>query len=285
VIRRVQDFDVELIEAGSGSPLLYLHGIWDAPHREFIERLGQRFHVLAPRLPGFGGSTGEHELLDVHDAIYHLLDVLDALSFEDAPLVGHCLGGMFAAELAAVQPKRFSKLALMAPWGLWLEDKPALDFFAAPRAQMAAALHGPDSPEAKEAAAPPTPPPAEETPDQQAKRIDAAVERAKAMTAAARFLWPIPNRGLNKRLHRVSAPTLLLWGANDGVLPPDYGRAFQRQIAGSRLELVPGAAHMPHLQQADRVASLLEAFLAGEPSPKPSPRGRGDSGPRIGRHA
>jgi pimeloyl-ACP methyl ester carboxylesterase len=261
VIRRVRNFDVDLVEAGSGPPLLYLHGIWDFADQSFVERLGARFHVLAPRLPGFGGSTGEHELLDMYDAVHHLLDVADALGVENAPLVGHCLGGMFAAELAATQPKRFTKLALIAPWGLWLEDKPSLDFFAAPRAEMASALHGPNSSEAREAGGPPAPPPADETPEQQSARIEAAVERSKAMTSAARFLWPIPNRGLSKRLHRVGAPTLLLWGVEDGVLPSDYGRAFQQHIAGSRLQVIPGAAHMPHLQAPAPTLTALEDFL------------------------
>ncbi|MBV8087922.1 MAG: alpha/beta hydrolase [Chloroflexi bacterium] len=261
-IRRVRNFDLELVEAGSGPPLLFLHGIWDFADQSFVERLGERFSVLAPRLPGFGGSTGEHDLLDVYDAVHHLLDVADALGVENAPLVGHCLGGMFAAELAATQPNRFSKLALIAPWGLWLEANPALDFFAAPRAQMAAALHGPNSPEAREATAPPAPPPADETAEQQSARIEAAVERSKAMTSAARFLWPIPNRGLSTRLHRVGTPTLLLWGQENGVLSPDYGRAFQQQIAGARLEVIPDAAHMPHLQQPHATLKALDHFLA-----------------------
>src|SRR5690349_16854955 len=124
-------FEVEVGELGSGPPLLYLHGIWDAHDERFLAELARTHCVVRPHLPGFGRSTGDQHLHDVHDAIYYLLDVLDALELRDLPLAGHCLGGMFAAELAAVQPRRFTRLALIAPFGLWDPAHPTLDFFAA----------------------------------------------------------------------------------------------------------------------------------------------------------
>lgn len=246
---RGQQFDVEVSELGSGPPLLYLHGIWDAHDDTFVQALGKAFTVIRPHLPGFSGSTGDQHLLDIHDGIYYLLDVLDALDFRDAPLVGHCLGGMFAAELAAVQPRRFTRLALIAPFGLWDAEHPTLDLFSAAPDKLAAAVYGSHVPPA---------PPADEPADQRAART---IERARNMEAAARFLWPLPNRGLHKRAHRISAPTLLIWGSADGISPPAYGADFQRLIPGSELRLIEGAAHLPHVDQPEAVADQLSGFL------------------------
>jgi pimeloyl-ACP methyl ester carboxylesterase len=215
--------------------------------------------------------AGEH-LRDVQDAVYYLLDLLDRLELRDVPLVGHGLGGMFAAELAAAQPERFTHLVLVAPFGLWLSDAPTLDFFAAPPAELAAALYAdPGSPAALAAAAAPV--------DQEAL-IAQALERARSLASAATYLWPIPNRGLSKRLHRVRAPTLLVWGERDGVVPPRHGQAFRERIRGARLELVAQAAHLPEQEQPERLAALTLDFLragaqpalAGVSSGSPAPR-------------
>ena len=88
------------------------------------------------------------------------------------------------------------------------------------------------------------------------------LDRAKSLATAAKYLWPIPNRGLNKRLHRVRIPTLLIWGASDGVCSPRYGQEFQSRIAGSELVVVEGAGHLPQSERPSEVAELVEAFLA-----------------------
>ncbi len=245
-------FDVDLSELGSGPPLLYLHGIWDASEADFVAELGKKFTVIAPRLPGFGASTGEHHLFDVHDAIYYFLDLVDALGLDGLPLVGHCLGGMFAAELAAVQPRRFSKLVLIDAFGLWKSEHEVPDLFAMSpdelaRAQFGSAGHTREAPSSSET-------------DEQ--RVERAVEKVRCMSAAARFLWPIPNRGLSRRIHRVAAPTLVVWGAEDGIVPPAYGADFQELITGARLEMLDGTGHLPHIQQPERVSALVKSFLA-----------------------
>ncbi len=250
-------FDVEVGELGDGPPLVYLHGIWDAGDDSFVAELAATFTVIRPYLPGFGASTVDERLHDVHDAIYYLLDVLDAIGVADAPLVGHCLGGMFAAELAAVQPRRFAKLVLIAPFGLWNAACPTLDFFAAAPDQLAAALYGEHGE-----------PTAESVPASPEDRVQQAVAKAKAREVAARFLWPLPNHGLAKRAHRISMPTLIVWGSEDGICPPEYGADFQRLIAGAQLEMVTGAGHLPHCQQREQVATRILGFLnATLPSP------------------
>src|SRR5579875_1151834 len=248
-------FETQIFEAGSGAPLLFLHGVSDiGPSEPFLERLAERHRVIAPRLPGFGESTGSEQLLDIHDLIYYELDLLDALGLHGVPLIGHSLGGMIAAELAAVQPERFSALVLIAPLGLWNPAYPVADFFSMSPAEVAAATyHNPSSPAAQAAGA---------RPEDNEAYIAFMLDRAKSLATAAKYLWPIPNRGLNKRLHRVSAPTLLIWGESDGIVPPRYAEDFRAALPQARTEIIAEAGHIPQFEQPERVAQVVEAFLS-----------------------
>jgi pimeloyl-ACP methyl ester carboxylesterase len=248
-------FDTEVWEAGSGSPVLYLHGEGRPAWTAFHDALAERAHLIAPLHPGYGSSTGTELLQDLPDLIYYYLDFLDQQGLRSLPIVGHGLGGMIAAELAAVQPERFTALVLVAPLGLWLPDDPVEDFFAVPPANLAALLYQDlNSPSARAAA---------DVPTEGDALIEYHVERAKSMATAAKYLWPIPNRGLTKRLHRVSAPTLIVWGAGDKIASPRYAEAFRERIKGARVEIVEQAGHLPHEEQPEKVAELTLAFLAG----------------------
>jgi len=247
------DFQTQVLEAGTGDPLLFLHGSTDLQPNPFLDALAARYRVVAPRHPGYGKSTGSEQLLDIHDLIYYYLDFLDAEGLRGLPLIGHSLGAMFAAELAAVQPDRFSKLVLIAPFGLWNPEYPVADFFAMTPRQLAPAMYyDAESPAAAAAAA---------VPSESDGYIHFMVERAKSMATAAKYLWPIPNRGLAKRLHRVSAPTLLVWGESDAVSPPRYARDFQAAIAGATVATIPNAAHMPQVEQPAALADVVLRFL------------------------
>jgi pimeloyl-ACP methyl ester carboxylesterase len=246
-------FSVDVLEAGVGAPLLYLHGEWGRTWDDVLERLAQSRRVIAPCHPGYGETTGTDELLDVHDLIYFYLDFLDALELHEVALIGHGLGGMIAAELAAVQPERFRRLALIAPLGLWIPTDPVLDFFAADPATLAAALyHDPESPVARAA---------REIPTEGEPYVQFMLERAKSLATAAKYLWPIPNRGLSKRLHRVRTPTLLIWGRSDGISSPRYGEEFKARIAGSKLVIFEGGGHVPQSERPREVADAIEGFL------------------------
>jgi pimeloyl-ACP methyl ester carboxylesterase len=246
-------FAADVLEAGSGPPLLYLHGELGRSWDDFLDRLAVDRRTIAPCHPGYGDSTGTDHLIDLHDLIYYYLDFLDAAALQQIPLIGHGLGGMIAAELAAVQPERFSRLVLLAPLGLWNPGYPVLDIFAAEPADLARALyHDPDSPVARAAA---------EVPKEGDPYVQFMLERAKALATAAKYLWPIPNRGLTKRLHRVKAPTLLIWGASDGVCPPRYGEDFRAAIEGSELVVLENAGHLLQVERPGELAGLVENFL------------------------
>ncbi len=260
------EFDVDVLEGGDGPPLLYLHGIGGLEWDPFLERLASSHRVIAPRTPGFGGSTGSETLSDIHDLVYFYLDLLDALNLRDLPIAGHSLGGMIAAELAAVQPERFTSVVLIAPLGLWDPEHPVLDFFSVAPAELAQAMYfDQESEPAKSLASTPQAKLPEVDPDTEEGKavIDFYVERAKSMSTAAKYLWPIPNKGLSKRLHRVAQPTLLIWGAQDGICPPAYADDFMDVLPDATLRLVPDAAHMVHVEQPDAVAELVAGFASG----------------------
>jgi pimeloyl-ACP methyl ester carboxylesterase len=263
---------IEVNQAGQGAPLLFLHWEFGPRWSAFHDRLAEQWRVIAPSHPGFGNSIRGDQLHDIHDLIYSYLDFLDESALSGLPLVGHGLGGMIAAELAAVQPERFSHLVLLAPFGLWLPDAPTLDLFAASPPELSAALYADQTSPAAVAAS--------RMPTEQAALIEQALERAKSQAGAARYLWPIPNRGLSKRLHRVRAPTLIVWGERDGVISPRYGEAFRDRIAGARLELVPEAAHQLVDEQPDRLAALTVDFVSGAQSRSGDVTGVAGSTPR-----
>ena len=260
-------FNVDVLQSGDGPPLLYLHGIGGLEWDPFLERLASSHRVIAPRTPGFGGSTGSESLSDIHDLVYFYLDFLDALDLRDMPIVGHSLGGMIAAELAVVQPERFTEVVLIAPLGLWDPEHPVLDFFSVQPAELARAMYfDQESEAAKALASTPQAKLPEVDPDTEEGQavINFYVERAKSMSTAAKYLWPIPNKGLSKRLHRLTQPTLLIWGAHDAICPPAYGHDFMDVLPDGILHLVPRAAHMVHVEQPDAVVELVAGFVSGE---------------------
>src|SRR5260370_20257092 len=127
---------IEVVEAGplksKGShDLLYLHGAGGhMPADPLIAALATKYRVVAPLLPGYGQSTGEDGLRDMLDITLHTLDVLEALKLKKPIVVGHSMGGMIAAEMAAIAHTEIARLCLLAPAGLWLDDHPIADIFA-----------------------------------------------------------------------------------------------------------------------------------------------------------
>jgi pimeloyl-ACP methyl ester carboxylesterase len=100
-------------------------------------------------------------------------------------------------------------------------------------------------------------------PEDPEARVMARVGLQWAMGATGKFLWPIPDKGLKKRIHRVQAPTLVIWGQDDRIVPSGYAEEFAKRLGGARVETIAEAGHAPHLEQPARVAGLVRAFLAG----------------------
>ena len=122
------DFSAVVDTAGSGPPLLYLHGaVGQKGWAQFLERLSQQFTVYAPYVPGYGEATGLEHLADLTDLTLYHLALLDALGIYRAHVVGHFLGGMIAAEMAAFSPASVNRLALVSPAGVWRDEEPVAE--------------------------------------------------------------------------------------------------------------------------------------------------------------
>ena len=247
-------FNTPVLHAGKGDPLLYLHGsVGQKGWAPFLDRLSEHFSVYAPLHPGYGEAPGLEHVDDVLGLTLYYLDLLEALGLESANVVGHSLGGMVAAEMAALCRHCVKKLVLVSAVGLWRDDTPTTDFLAMTPQELDLALWAdPNSDAAKEAAAQPD--------DQKAQRV-LALDRIQDLTAAGKFMWPIPDKGLRKRLYRIKSPTLVLWGEQDKLIPPAYADEFSRHIPNSHAEVLPGWGHLPMIEQPEEFARLVVNFL------------------------
>lgn len=245
----------QVLRAGRGEPLVFLHGAfgWQG-WSPFLAELSRHFAVYAPLLPGFGRSQGVEALDDVLDlALYHL-DLLDALKLSSAHLVGHFIGAMAAAEMTALCPHRTRRLVLAAPAGLWSDECPGADIFATPQEDLPGLLlKDRGSPLARQLF-----PDASED-EEEARRRHA--ERVQNLSAVAKFLWPIPDKGLKKRLPRIKVPTLVVVADGDRVVPPHYGELAASLLPAASLAVVEDAGHLFHLERPHQFADLVARFL------------------------
>ena len=244
----------KVLAAGRGAPLVYFHSYYErSAWSPFLDVLARSFSVYAPTHPGVAGSTGIETLDDLLDLTLAYDELLGALGVERAHLVGHSFGGMMAAELAAVFPSRAQSVTLVSPLGFWRDDAQPADILILPADELAAVLwRDPASPVAREWAAA-----TGGDPDD----IAAQVESLQRRSSMAKFVWPIPDKGLQRRLHRLAAPTLLIWGDDDRANPVVYAEAWQRRVKGAALRLLPGG-HMI-LHEAPEAAARAVAEFAG----------------------
>ncbi len=243
-----------VFQLGDGAPLVWLHpadGV--RPDHPLLAALARERTVLAPLAPGFADLAELDDVRDVHELAIEYDDLFEALGLEGVPVVGHSFGGMVAAELAAHYPSRVSKLVLIAPVGLWDDERPVLDIFAVPLPELPKKLFADER--VAQAAFPQ--PAAGEEPD-----VEALVALAQGMTSVAKFMWPIPDRGLSRRLDRITADTLVVFGSEDALVPPSYADAFVAGIPRARKLIVPGAGHMAPVERPAVVADAIAAFLA-----------------------
>jgi pimeloyl-ACP methyl ester carboxylesterase len=248
-------FSVEVYRFGSGGePILFLHGAGGLFGTEtFLEDLGREFTVVAPHLPGFGETTGAELIDDVFDATQFYHQVMDDLGMQSAHVIGHSMGGMLAAEMAAMDVGRVRKLVLAAPAGFWLDQHPVPDLFtASPKTLARFLFHDPESAAAQAMA---------KMPEGRREFAEAYVERIKRLTVATKFLWPIPDRGLKKRIWRIAAPTLLIWGESDRYIPPVYAGEFKRAIRNCRETIIPDAGHMVMYERPQEFCAAVRAFI------------------------
>jgi pimeloyl-ACP methyl ester carboxylesterase len=243
-----------VLHAGSGAPLVYFQSFHERDGwSPFLDRLAERFTVLAPAHPGGPGSSGIETLDDVHDLVLAYDDLFDALGLEKPHLVGHFFGGMVVAEIASVFRQRVRKLVLLSPLGLWLDAAPNADLLILPKEDLLETMWADPKSDAAQRWA--------NSPDADPDNVPALAESLQRRSAMAKFVWPIPDKGLSKRLHRIAAPTLLLWGDADRANPLVYAEEWQRRVKGSTLKFLAGG-HMLIHESPDAAARAVLEFLA-----------------------
>jgi pimeloyl-ACP methyl ester carboxylesterase len=239
---------IQVLEAGTGEPLVFLHGAGGiAGWFGLLPLLAEKYHVYAPLLPGFGESTGLEYLDDQFDLFLHGFDVIEALGLEKPYLVGESLGGWMAAEMAALRPNEVGRLALIAPVGLWRDDAPVVDLFALMPGELVPYLfYNLESPAAQQMLM--VNQLFSEKDDRTAEQVELLLTMSRGFRTVAKFLFPIPEAGMERRLWRIKAPTLVVWGAEDRFIAPSYADIFQAKVAQCEVVRIPDTGHVVSLE-------------------------------------
>lgn len=247
----VRGCKVHIQRAGTGEPVLFLHGAqglagWDPG----LQSLSSHFDVIAPDHPGFGRSANSDVVDDVADLAMFTLDLLDALKLPRVHIVGECLGGWIALEMAIRSTARIQTMTLVNSAGIRLEGQPRADLFiCGPDELMTLLFANPASATAWQ---------------QQWQQTPEHQDMAERNTgSAAKFCWQprLANLKLDRWLHRIDVPTHIVWGEDDKVIPHAYGNALRRLIKGSSLATLRACGHVAHFEQPQALASEINAFV------------------------
>ena len=217
----------------------------------FFDRLAERYEIIQPVHPGFGGTPIPEQFDNLQDLIFLYLDLIDSLDLSEAILLGFSMGGWAAAEIAVMNTQRFSKLVLVdsvgvKPGGPF--DRDIADVFAlSPAEQLRITWHDPSK-----------------APDPVTMTDDELQMLAANRVALGLYTWEpyMHNPKLRNRLHRIDIPTLLIWGESDGIVSPEYGQAFCDMIPGASMVVIPNAGHSPHIEQPEKFVEHFIQFTA-----------------------
>lgn len=250
------NFQAKVRVGGSGPPLVYFHAAGGPGWDPFLDALAERHTVYAPDHPGTGDTAREsiHDVDSLWDLVLIYDEILDALGHSPLPLIGTSYGGMVACEVAAQRREKVSRLVLLDPIGLWRDDAPVAPYMLmSPDELMATLFSNREAEPVQEVLRMPS------DPKELAMRM---ADSVWSLGCTGKFVWPIPDKGLRKRLHRITAPTLILWGKEDALISPVYAEEFAGRLANARVEIIEGAGHEPQLEQLDQVRPLVLDFLA-----------------------
>jgi len=244
-----------IFKGGDGPPFVYLHSTLGESQRwlPFHQAWSKRFTVYSPLHPGFGQSGGFDQVDSIEDMAFHYVELFDELGLTDVVLGGVSLGGWIAAEFACRWPERVKKLWLSGSPGLWVEDEPLPDLFrelGKPSLMRRRLFHDPEGYMARMLI--------EDQPDE-----EKVLSAYQSMTVLARLVWERPyDPKLAGRLRRVRCPVLLLWGANDSLVPPSYAEAYRKCLPQARLETIPDCGHLAMFEKEAEFVQAVADFAA-----------------------
>jgi pimeloyl-ACP methyl ester carboxylesterase len=235
-----------LRRGGAGRPLLFLHGASGAPVvLPFMERLAQRFDVLVPEHPGWGGSDEPEWLENIHDVAYFYLDFIEKLGLEELTLVGSSMGGWIAMELAVRDTSRLKSLVLVSPAGIAAPGVQPADIFLMSDEQLVRSLFHDQALAEARLAVPQTP-----------EMVEVAL---KNKHTTARLAWEprLHDPHLPKWLHRIDVPVKIVWGRQDRILPVAFLDEYRRLLPEAEIHVVEGAGHLPHAEKPEEFVELV----------------------------
>ena len=241
--------NIRLMRGGAGRALVVLHGAGGASWLPFMRTLTARFEVIAPEHPGFGESDTPDWLDTVHDLAYFDLDLLAELDLDRVHLVGLSLGGWIAAELAVRDTSRLASLTLVGAAGLHVNGVKQIDpFLRTDEQRIRDFFH--DQARADEMIA-------------QWLALERADIAMKNRVTTAKLSWQPRGHDphLHKWLHRIDVPTLLVWGAEDKLFPPEYAQAYCELTPGSKAVVIPECGHLPHVEKLADFIAAVEDFV------------------------
>ena len=274
-------------DAGNGPALLLIHGMAgsSATWQAIIPQLSKNFSVIAPALLGHGMSAKPRGDYSLGAFAVFLRDLLDELGVARATVIGQSLGGGIAMQFAHQHRDYCERLALIGSGGLGPDLSPLLRMLSAPGAEFVLPVVAPQpvlnlgnklgswltsagiqSPRAG-----------------QMWHAYSSLSDAQTRRAFLRTLRSVVDyRGqavsaLNKLHVAEGLPTVLIWGDQDRIIPVAHAYAAHDVVAGSRLEVLEGVGHFPHVEAPIAVADILETFIAST-TPRGHPGSRVQAG-------
>jgi pimeloyl-ACP methyl ester carboxylesterase len=248
----VSGMNLALERRGQGDPLLIFYGEealeTEAP---FLDELAKKYELLIPSPPGFGRSERPDWITSLDDISYIYLDLVEQLGIKKVPVIGFSFGGWIAAEMATKDDSFISKLVLVGPLGIKVggpTDRDIADIWSLPPGEvMRRKWHDPEKGK-------------RDFPSMPEEKLTIIARNVESL---ARFCWDpyMHNPKLKRRLHRIQVPTLLIWGENDGIVAPAYGKAYADLIPGATLKTIANAGHYPHLEQPQIFMQHISEFL------------------------
>src|SRR5215469_4319404 len=265
---RAGPFDLEVLRVAANRAdaptLLLVHGIHNiSPSAPFLTLLAEHGEIVATSHPGFGKSPDPGDCDTMYDLVQVYRSVLDALPGEKVTLIGFSFGGWLAAELAVCGHPKLDRLVLVDPFGIKLVGREERDFphlfNTNPVELNRRAWHDPAR----------CPPGSYgigwHTAIGDAMSDEEMVTLARDWDSLCLYAWRphMYNPQLKHWLHRISVRTLVLWGARDRIVTPEYGRAYAELIPGALFSVVEAAGHHPELEQPRAFVERVACFIGG----------------------
>jgi pimeloyl-ACP methyl ester carboxylesterase len=244
----VNGIDTAVLVAGDGPPLVFFHGAGTGTGFDGLLPIAERFRLYVPHHPGYGESADDPRIDSINDYVLHYLDLFDALGIEELVLAGSSMGGYMAATFAIQHARRVRRLILNAPIGMHVPEHPVVDVFRLPDEELLEWLTA--KPELLMRGGPPTP--------------EMVAARYRESTSTARVFWKrVYDTKLPYWLHRLTMPTLLLWGEADRLVPVQQAATWAEHIPNATVHTLPGVGHATFLETPE-AAAILRDFAAGE---------------------